>query len=616
MFLSGSIYLRYFQKQFRRRRALALLKVIAHYDYSCFRCPKQRMTQNSLRIGISPDYTLAYVDFLFDEEHFRSRVKPLCPVGQVKLPATFKVAGLGTYCSPYFIDTNDLILQAVPQTDIPSSFINDAWIRFVVDLNTILRTVQGDSVHLGVYKLVKFLSDEQHVVNLGGLVVEFCTFSNNETPYASEVKRGYSEPIDERDTTVSQQFGDETPGGGTGAHARSPSETQANVDRFSLDSFGFATGGRKSNDGGNWFANFLDVSSPWGKSNGPLAGKNKGPMELEMRGSSFKGPPEKESTSSIITRESNLPASGQPAPASRTGGSGGSVLQRIYAYFAGIFHYISDQIAILMSSGYKPEDPAGKTLTFHEMCNAIQEGNLNMGIIVTHSKIAADNYIVQDDDYDSEDEDFYEEDVPRTPPKRLESLRESDEDSGSGASDESGEVSEAESISNLSAMRTVSNATDISVSLHKVYGDKADEMQKFYNIMMSADAQVQVQAMSTPEAVSNRKRASIPNVPTLTAAGGTTGVKGSAEQTGTKESPPQSQKSDRRTPESRVRSARSTPHSEQAGGSGRRSPTPSKELGGLKADNKSDKKAPSPSVFDTRAPVTKVSPASRGASPG
>ncbi|KAJ1393457.1 hypothetical protein B484DRAFT_439334, partial [Ochromonadaceae sp. CCMP2298] len=173
---------------FSKRRAALLLRIVAKYDYACFRSPKQRKECSSLRVGISPCATLAYMDILFDEESYGDRMLPLGTLGQMKLPACFKLAGLGTYSTPYYVDTNDLLLQAVPQTDIPSSFINDAWIAFIVELNKTLRTVQSDSLHLGLYELVRFLSSEKSTAQLGGVVVQFCTLSNTQPSYASELK--------------------------------------------------------------------------------------------------------------------------------------------------------------------------------------------------------------------------------------------------------------------------------------------------------------------------------------------------------------------------------------------------------------------------------------------
>lgn len=97
-------------------------------------------------------------------------MKPLCPVGQAKLPAAFKLAGMGTYFSPFHVDTNDMILQAVPQTDVASFFIDEEWISFIVELNTILRTLHVGEIHYGVLKLIRFLNEVKKQARLGGLL--------------------------------------------------------------------------------------------------------------------------------------------------------------------------------------------------------------------------------------------------------------------------------------------------------------------------------------------------------------------------------------------------------------------------------------------------------------
>eukprot|EP01032_Pedospumella_encystans_P009033 gene9033-10667_t len=506
-------------KTLRRHRGNRLLKMIASYDYACFRCPKQRSAQNSLRIGISPDFTLAYVDFLFDEDYFQNRTKPLCATGQVKLPVSFKIAGLGTYFSPYLIDTNDLLLQAVPQTDIPSSFINDAWIKFVVDLNTILRTVQSDSVHLGVYNLIRYLSEEQHVTNLGGLVVEFCTFSNNESVYKSEQERALRDRIE---AEQQQQAALTSPEASSTSPVPSPlttqnlpskltkADSQAEVDRFSMDSFGAATGRRKSEDGG-WFTNFLDVASPWTLGAGGTSSKKHKdkPQEIELRSSSFKAS-HKDMGISITSRESRESSA---KLVNNTAAAGGYCnwrkipgLEYVVESIAWVYTTVYTFIAKKLSSGYTTSDPAGKYLTFHEMCNAIQEGNLTMGIIVTHPKVIMHNYVVQDEDYESEDEAFYaEEDLKTSPKRRLLGQLQGSDVSDTDKSDTDVDEEEPTSENDTPVSRATSNATDVSVNMQSVYGDKADEMQKFYNIMLTAEASMT--PISSPiEPAADRKK--------------------------------------------------------------------------------------------------------------
>lgn len=93
--------------------------------------------RHAIRIGISKDNCLAYLDFLCYEENLVHPMKPLVEVGQVRLPLAFRFSGLGSYCTPWLLDTNDHLLQAVPQTDLAKFFIDSAWISFVAELNKV-----------------------------------------------------------------------------------------------------------------------------------------------------------------------------------------------------------------------------------------------------------------------------------------------------------------------------------------------------------------------------------------------------------------------------------------------------------------------------------------------
>ena len=64
-----------------------------------------------VRLGISPDCCLAYIDFLYNSNRVEPAAAPLCKPGQPKLPIAFRFAGIGTYFTPWVLDTNDFLLQ-------------------------------------------------------------------------------------------------------------------------------------------------------------------------------------------------------------------------------------------------------------------------------------------------------------------------------------------------------------------------------------------------------------------------------------------------------------------------------------------------------------------------
>ncbi|KAJ1426222.1 hypothetical protein B484DRAFT_85851 [Ochromonadaceae sp. CCMP2298] len=121
------------------------------------------------------------------------------------------------------------------------------------------------------------------------------------------------------------------------------------------------------------------------------------------------------------------------------------------------------------ASNIDPLDPLGRQLGYHEMCNAIREGKLCMGIVVTHAKVAGDRYVLQDADYDSADDAYYEEQPSR---RGFEDDRIRDRDERDGRN---------------SVVSIVSESPSEQHSLEKAYGSRAAEMQRYYDIMMTAE---------------------------------------------------------------------------------------------------------------------------------
>jgi hypothetical protein len=123
--------------------------------------------------------TLAYIDFLFkdDPEYI---YRPLLIPGQPRLPLHIRLAGLGTYFSPWYVDTNDKLIQAVPQYSLLEVFIYAAWLDFIADLNKNLRNITRTELRRGLPMLTQYLGDVWTMKRLGGLIVEFCVFVNAE----------------------------------------------------------------------------------------------------------------------------------------------------------------------------------------------------------------------------------------------------------------------------------------------------------------------------------------------------------------------------------------------------------------------------------------------------
>lgn len=151
-----------------------------NYNYACFQSKSQRAKRDSIRIGISVDFTLAYVDFLLKDEKFDPIYRPMSPVGQPKLPLFIRAAGTGSYFDPWHIDTNDRVVQAVSQSSLLDRFIDAQWLNFIAELNKRLRAVSKLDLYRGLKRVMKFLSNSATLHPLGGILVELATFVNKD----------------------------------------------------------------------------------------------------------------------------------------------------------------------------------------------------------------------------------------------------------------------------------------------------------------------------------------------------------------------------------------------------------------------------------------------------
>lgn len=159
-------------------RVEKLFDTIFKEDWNFFASP-----HTSLRVGVSPDLTLACMDVV----HHESRAVPrlVGRVGQPRLPNCFRFSGLGTYFFPWYIDTNDVLMQSISHVQEVCIFIDKAWINFIVELNMKLRKVRRYSLTGDLTILMQELLDEKFVGALGGVIAQFCCFARLESAGAS-----------------------------------------------------------------------------------------------------------------------------------------------------------------------------------------------------------------------------------------------------------------------------------------------------------------------------------------------------------------------------------------------------------------------------------------------
>lgn len=409
----------------RYKKGLVLLQAIAHYNHSFFKSKIQRGRKDSIRIGISPDFTLAYLDILFDEEVVEKIYKPLCPIGQSRLPVALRFAGLGTFFSPFFVDTNDLILQAISQTDVASSFIDEAWIAFVVELNAMLRTLYASNIKLGIIRLIKFFEDQSISSKLGGLKVELCCFPNYCIHSLSDHQKELLDEIIRQSMSNSED------------------------DNWHEDE-------NERRSGSNWMddivdaigrVNFLPRSESKSKDNresiemkASISVANSAALDIE---------PEKKS-SAHVRNEKKVSSS------------------RISSFRTNLKNHLINFPSLFGASS--KEMIMNNVSTVEELIQGINSGNLSLGVKITHPKIDFNYTVFEDDDYFSDDDD------------RPDGVR-VNEESNSFSEDISQSSESSLSISSDSPLYS----RDPIEAAQRAYRERAHEMTKFYNIMISAE---------------------------------------------------------------------------------------------------------------------------------
>jgi len=153
----------------------------------------------------------------------------------------------------------------------------------------------------------------------------------------------------------------------------------------------------------------------------------------------------------------------------------------LFGCFAFIAQFVLGLTLICRTDPIPMSDPMGATLSFMEMCEAVRHGQLSMGIIVTHPKVATHHYIVQDDDYESDEESEYG-DESESRSGVLSSV-----DSSSAHSTSSSQPLPVGGTAAAKGATSTSKSPKPPSALRRTYGDKAEEVTKFYNIMMAAD---------------------------------------------------------------------------------------------------------------------------------
>ncbi|GAB9473725.1 hypothetical protein Gpo141_00010872 [Globisporangium polare] len=124
-----------FKRRRQLRRVEKLAKYIEEHGAGFFREMTFRVHGAKLKIGFSPDFSLAYIDVLVPPGVSSLSLLDTRHIGSL----TIVVAGSGSFFRPYHIDTNDIYVRAVPSR--LELLKHDFWINFVADVNQKLRVI-------------------------------------------------------------------------------------------------------------------------------------------------------------------------------------------------------------------------------------------------------------------------------------------------------------------------------------------------------------------------------------------------------------------------------------------------------------------------------------------
>ncbi|CAI5736202.1 unnamed protein product [Peronospora destructor] len=172
-----------FMRRCQLRRVVKLTKYIRDYGGRFFRDMNFRVHGTQLKIGFSSDFSLGYFDVLISRSGSFSSLNLNAMQAANHEDLVLVVGGSGSFFRPYHLDSNDIIVRAVPSR--LQLLEHNFWIDFVADINQKLRVLPQPSsavrrvreaaeVARDIIKCVEVLNGN-HVKD--GFAVMFGTFS-------------------------------------------------------------------------------------------------------------------------------------------------------------------------------------------------------------------------------------------------------------------------------------------------------------------------------------------------------------------------------------------------------------------------------------------------------
>lgn len=173
----------------RRTRVVLLLQatLACELSHSWIRGAKARALQDCLRVGISSDYTLAYIDILglrinamdargSSVASISRGISPSSTSHETSpstidssrgplLPLALLFSGDGTFENPFYLDANDVLVRSVPSARGLSRFVDNEWIEFVAEINARSRCLTAGAILQTSGPLLSFLRAVNRATN-------------------------------------------------------------------------------------------------------------------------------------------------------------------------------------------------------------------------------------------------------------------------------------------------------------------------------------------------------------------------------------------------------------------------------------------------------------------
>lgn len=156
-----------FMRTRQLKRVVNLANFVTQYRGGFFRDINVRVHGAQIKIGFSPDFSLAYLDVLVSPGS--GALGSLSSLGDGSVDgmsgnqiSTLVVAGSGSFFRPYHLDTNDTFVRSVPSR---FQLLNHGfWIEFVAEVNQLLRILPQPSSPTRIADAIVIIQDVMELI--------------------------------------------------------------------------------------------------------------------------------------------------------------------------------------------------------------------------------------------------------------------------------------------------------------------------------------------------------------------------------------------------------------------------------------------------------------------